>query len=93
MKRTIPQIRDRLRELAIELDCPELRDLAEETRRDFCGHKAAPEAAKITPERAAEILHFVKRFPHLSNRAVGRIFHVDGGRVSELKNGKRVINA
>jgi len=88
-KRTIPQIRERLHELAIDLNCPELADLAEETRRRYHGRKAPIEAASVTPAIARRVRSYAARNPRKTQRAIGQRFNIDHGRVSEILFGKR----
>lgn len=89
IKRTIPQIRQRLHELAVELRCPELADLAEETRRRYHGRKAPAEANSVTPKMARRVRAFAARNPRKTQRSIGQRFGIDHGRVSEILFGKR----
>lgn len=88
-RRTIPEIRSRMYELAIELDCPELRELAEETKRRPAVRRAPTEAKKITPELRRRVRAHARRHPAKPMRAIGRAFGIDQGRVSEILAGKR----
>jgi hypothetical protein len=72
---TIPEIRARLHELAVTLGCKELHDLAEATRRRSAKKRAASVRQSLTPTLAQN--------PNMSNREIGNVFNVDGGRVSE----------
>lgn len=82
-KRSIPEIRSRLRELADELGVDELHDLADETYRNSPIKRAANRSRPLTPELAEEIRAFVARNPKLHQRDVAQRFNVNPGRVSE----------
>lgn len=51
--------------------------------------RAKPTAKRMTAALAENIREYCKRFPELSNREIGRMFGVDGGRVSEALQGKK----
>ncbi len=80
---TIPEIRARLHELAVALGCKELHDLAEATRRRSAKKRAASVRQSLTPTLAKKIRAYVAQNPNMSNREIGNVFNVDGGRVSE----------
>jgi DNA-binding MarR family transcriptional regulator len=91
---TIPEIRDRLFELAKDGRLPrdvarELEMLAEETRRKFHGRRAPTHHMPLTPEEAAEIAAYERTHPaeHLSE--IAERFGTNQGRVSEVLYGKR----
>lgn len=85
-KRTIPEIRARMREIADEHDLEELHDLADETYRNTPVKRASRKSATLTPELAAEIRAFVAKNPKLHQRDVAQKFNVNPGRVSEALN-------
>ena len=85
-KRTIPEIRKRMHELADELGSDELRELAEETRRSAAVTRAQPTSTPLTPQLAKEIREFQKQNPTLHQRAIAEHFNVNPGRVSEALN-------
>ncbi|GAA0468908.1 hypothetical protein GCM10009096_07280 [Parasphingorhabdus litoris] len=85
-KRSIPQIRDRLRELADELNLEELHDLADEMYRNSPVKRARARSVHLTPELAEEIRVFVRKHPKLHQRDVAQKFNVNPGRVSEALN-------
>lgn len=87
-KRTIPQIRARLYELAIELNCPELTTLADETKREFTERTPA-RTRKVTSAIAAQMRQMKFRDPSLSHQAIAEEFHANVGRVSEALRGLR----
>lgn len=82
-KLTIPQIRRRMYELADELDCDELNDLATDTFRNSPVTRAAPSSATLTPVLAERIRRFHKNNPRLHQREIAHRFNVNPGRVSE----------
>lgn len=95
-KRTIPQLRDRLIEIAKDLYqsglndvADELQQIAEETKRRFGGRKAKPRFAKLTPEKAAEIRAIAQRYPSASHQQLANWCKTNPGRVSEALTGKR----
>lgn len=97
-KLTIPEIREQLWALATES-----RELAErqaqiaarvyalsnELFRRPSVKKAGPRSARITPVLRARVREFVANNPNMANRDIGRVFNIDGGRVSEILAGKR----
>jgi hypothetical protein len=88
-RRTIPQIRERLHELAKELCCPELHALAEETKREFHG-RIAPVRSKLVSEAVAdEIRRTAENHPLMSQQEIALRVGVNAGRVSETLFGKR----
>lgn len=89
MSRTIPEIRTRLHEIAIEHGIPELHELADETKRHYHGRRAPNRNAPLTPEQVDAIKAYAKDHPaaHLSDIAVR--FGTNQGRVSEALFGKR----
>ncbi|WP_296595506.1 hypothetical protein [Phenylobacterium sp.] len=89
MSRTIPEIRSRLHELAIEHGLPELAQLAEETKRQYHGRRASPRARPVDMAIAARVQRFARLHPNMPQREIGRRFGIDGGRVSEILFGKR----
>lgn len=85
-KRSIPEIRSRLREIADEHGIDELHDLADETYRNSAVKRAANRSVLLTPELAEEIRMFVAKYPALHQRDVAQKFNVNQGRVSEALN-------
>jgi hypothetical protein len=85
----IPEIRDRLRELAGELSCPELDLLASELSRRPVRRRAAPSSAPMTAEMRDAIRAFHIAHPDRPQVEVARVFNVNPGRVSEALNGFR----
>jgi len=83
----IPQIRERLHELAKELDCPELAELAEATRRKPYARKGLRQSRRITHELAEEIRLFATYNQTMPLSAIAHRFNVNPGRVSEILNG------
>lgn len=86
-KRSIPEIRIRLRELADKHGIPELHDLANETYRSSPIKRASNQSAHLTPKLAEEIRQYVAQNPKLHQREVAQRFNINPGRVSEALNG------
>ena len=86
---TIPDIRARMRELAVELGCPELSFLADATVRRYHGRKAPVRALALTPERAEAIRAYCAAHPKAPQMEAARKFGVHIGRVSEALYGTR----
>jgi Mn-dependent DtxR family transcriptional regulator len=85
-KRTIPEIRLRLRELADIHGIDELHDLADETYRRSPFKRARNKSATLTPALAERIRRFVRDHPQMHQRDVAQKFNVNPGRVSESLN-------
>jgi hypothetical protein len=85
-KRNIPEIRDRLRELADEHDLEELHDLADEMYRNSPVRRARPQSAHLSAELAEEIRQFANKNPKMHQRDIAQKFNVNPGRVSEAMN-------
>lgn len=85
-KRTIPEIRARLHEIADETGNDELHELAEETRRKPAVTHAKASSTPLTAALAQEIRAFQKDNPELHQRAIAEHFNVNPGRVSEALN-------
>lgn len=85
-KRSIPEIRDRLREIANEKGIEELNDLAEEMIRNSPARRSEIKSRTITPALAQEIRDYAKANPHLSQQEIASHFNVNHGRVSEALN-------
>jgi hypothetical protein len=83
----IPEIRDRLRELAGELACPELDLLASELSRRTIRRRAAQSSAQMTEEMRDAIRAYHRAHPDRPQAEVARVFKVNQGRVSEALNG------
>jgi hypothetical protein len=94
-RRTIPEIRERLHEvaLAISLRCPheaaELHQLAEETRREYAGRRARTFAPAVTDRLAACVREYARAHPREPFDRIGRLYGLNIGRVSEILHGKR----
>jgi hypothetical protein len=97
--RTIPEIRDRLHELAkqlrtspdlvVRIVAEELDRLADETKRVYRKPVVRMTAKHVTPEIEAAVRDYCARHPTAIFREVGLRFGIDGGRVSEIVSGKR----
>lgn len=85
-KRSIPEIRERLRELAGEHSIDELNDLADELCRNPPVKRAKAKNPPLTPEMADEIRAYAKANPNLHQQDIANHFGVNHGRVSEALN-------
>lgn len=85
-KRGIPEIRDRLREIADDLDIEELHDLADEMYRNSPIRRARPRSAHLTAKLAEEIRGYARKHPKMHQRDIAQRFNVNPGRVSEAMN-------
>ena len=68
----IPEVATRLRQLAEQLNCPELSELADELRRRPSGQKAPTSSDPRTPAMARKIRALKKAQPDLSQSEFGR---------------------
>jgi len=78
-----------MRELAVDLDCPELNFLADATVRRYNGRKAPARSQALTPDKAVSIRAYCEAHPDAPQMEVARKFGVNIGRVSEALYGKR----
>lgn len=85
-KRSIPQIRVRMRELADDHGIDELHDLADDTYRSTPVTRAPRSSAPLTPQLAQKIRNFQAKNPNLHQRDIAHRFNVNPGRVSEALN-------
>lgn len=85
-KRSIPEIRVRLLEIANEEDLPELRGLVDEMYRRSPNRRAPVQSDKITPSLAAQIRTYYSANPLMSFQTIADHFNVNPGRVSEAVN-------
>lgn len=88
-KRSIPEIRARLRELATKHNLPELNDLADETFRVQPAKRAKRRSPKVTASMAAQIRQYKKANPDAHQQDIAELFNVNHGRVSEALNYQR----
>jgi hypothetical protein len=85
----LPEIAERLRALAVDLNCEELNQLANEIGRRPSGTRAPPTSATMTDQLREEIRAFAAANPGMSQAEIGAYFNVNPGRVSETLKGKR----
>ena len=85
----LPEVATRLRELAEELDCEELNDLADEIGRRPSGQRAPRRSAPMIDALRQEIKDMKEAEPDLSHAEIGRRLNINPGRVSETLKGKR----
>jgi len=86
----LPEVAMRLRELAADLQCGELNELADEIGRRPRGQQAPTTSVPMTDELRAKIRAMKRAEPQLSQAEIGRRFNVNPGRVSEALRGKRL---
>ena len=80
---SIPEVRNRLRELADEYDIDELHDLADQMYRKSAKKRAPVRSPKLTPEIAEQIRQYAAANPEAHQQDVAEKFGVNHGRVSE----------
>lgn len=85
-KRSIPEIRGRLRELAQEYGIKELKDLANELYRSSAVKRAPRRSQPLTAVLAEEIRKYAKSRPNLHQQDIANHFDINHGRVSEALN-------
>jgi hypothetical protein len=85
----IPQVRDRLRELAVEHGIDELEVLADELRRRPPVRVTPPRSSPMTEELRIAIRAYWIARPNASNQEIATVFGVNPGRVSESLAGLR----
>ena len=86
----LPEIATRLRQLALELNCGELKALAEEIPRRPAGPRAPATSAPMTEALRRQIKAMKEANPLLPQAEIGKRLNVNPGRVSETLKGKRV---
>lgn len=86
---TIPEIRERLKALADEHNIPELRDLAEETRRRSPLRRARARWPRLTEDQKAAVRATFTARPDLGVRELADLYRTSIGRVSEAIRGFR----
>jgi hypothetical protein len=96
---TIPDIRERLHELAAELRDPvglaykdiadEIDELADKSYRRFGGRRAKPKRSKLTDELKAQIVACANEHPDWNYDQIARHCGTTSGRVSEALTGFR----
>jgi hypothetical protein len=85
----LPDVANRLRELAIDLACAELNDLADEIGRRSPRQRAPTTSARMTEALRVQIRAMKAAEPDLSQAEIGKRFNLNPGRVSEALRGKR----
>lgn len=85
----IPEIRDRLHELADEHGLPELHHLAEETRRRSPIKRASAKYPALSDEQAGEVRRIYKATQSLGVRDLANMYKTSVGRISEAIRGFR----
>jgi ribose 1,5-bisphosphokinase PhnN len=74
---TIPEVRDRLRELAVIHRLPELDVLAQHMMRRDKGTRS------MTRRLRSEITEYHTKYPNASHQHIANVFKVNSGRISE----------
>jgi hypothetical protein len=85
----VPEVRTRLRELAVEHGIDELEVLADNLRRRPAVRRAPVQSASMTRSLAAAIKAYAAAYPTASLSQIAAVFAVNHGRVSEVLAGKR----
>ena len=85
----LPEVATRLRELAIDLGCNELNELADEIARRPSGLRAPRTSTPMTDSLRAQIRAMKAAEPVLSHSEIARRLNLNPGRVSETLMGKR----
>lgn len=84
----IPEVRERLHEIAEETGNAELNFLANQLIRRF--HGRGPNVSNpVTPELAAQVRILHQENPKMAYHQIGERLGVSQGRVSEIIHGKR----
>ena len=86
---SIPEARDRLREMADKHGLDELRDLAEQMYRRSATRRAATRSPRVTAEIAQAIRDYADLNPGVHQQDIAEHFGVNVGRVSEALHGDR----
>jgi len=85
----LPKVAERLRELAAELECDELDELADQIARRPSGPRAPRSSTPMSDELRETIKRMKDEHPELSHAEIGRQLNLNPGRVSETLRGKR----
>lgn len=85
----IPEIRDRLLQIADMHRIPEIERLDHQLTRRAPKRKAPKSSDAMTDEKAAGIRKFAQDNPTMTQVEIGRHFNVNQGRVSEALRGFR----
>jgi len=86
---SVPEVRDRLRELAEELNCEELNELADQLYRKNAKKRAPRRSPVVTADMAEEIRDYASANPDAHQQDIAEHFGVNHGRVSEALNHER----
>lgn len=87
--RTIPEIRDRMIQMADEHGLPELKELAEQTRRRRPIRRAPSRRKNPDNAEAEHIRAFAASHPRADYQEIASRFGTNIGRISEVLSGKR----
>ena len=88
MSSNIPMAREILKDALRENMSDEARDLVQQAldmmTRVYTKPKTPSESLKVTRQMAVEVLRYYNRHPDQSCRAIGEVFTINQGRVSEI---------
>ena len=85
----LPEVAARMRELAVDLGCNELNDLADQIARRPAGQRAPTTSTPMDDDVRDQIKPLKKANPAISHAEIGRRLNVNPGRVCETLKGKR----
>lgn len=85
----IPEIQTRLLEIARENGMDEVASLALQLTRRSPKKRAPASSKPMTAKLAHEIREFSRSNPDMTQAAIGRVFNINQGRVSEAVRGFR----
>lgn len=85
-KRTIPELRVRILELADIHNIPELREIEAEMYRNSPARRSPPVSRTFTAAMANQIRDYATLNPRMSFHEIAAHFDVNPGRVSEAMN-------
>lgn len=93
MAKTIPEIRERLLEIALHPFLPpaigaEIKELAEATKRRPAVRRVGPRQ-EFTDEKRKAVIAYATAFPEESYHEIARALDVNTARISETLAGKR----
>jgi hypothetical protein len=101
VKRTIPQIRQRLHEIAVKLRdeegldavSREIAELAEETKRIYGNRRAPNQGKPLTASKVAAVRRYAKRYPDASYTEIAYALDIPNiGRISDALTGIRGVD-
>nr|WP_278374552.1 winged helix-turn-helix transcriptional regulator [Brucella anthropi] len=85
----IPQIRERIIQIAHATHNQELESLANKLTRRSAVRKVGPKSRRMTLELKRDIINYAKANPDAAQTEIAHFFNVNPGRVSEALRGVR----